>query len=87
MTTNRHAKEEFTKSGSIRGVQEHMTKFGIGQAVPRTEDARLLTGRGRYTDDNSKMYYASRGLGPFGVKSPELPPRFREGERFALKAV
>ncbi|HYG85682.1 MAG TPA: xanthine dehydrogenase family protein molybdopterin-binding subunit [Azospirillum sp.] len=28
-------------------------KFGIGQAVPRTEDARLLTGRGRYTDDVS----------------------------------
>ncbi|MBI1209698.1 MAG: molybdopterin-dependent oxidoreductase [Azospirillum sp.] len=28
-----------------------MIKFGIGQAVPRTEDARLLTGRGRYTDD------------------------------------
>ncbi|HZH26306.1 MAG TPA: xanthine dehydrogenase family protein molybdopterin-binding subunit [Azospirillaceae bacterium] len=26
-------------------------KFGIGQAVPRTEDARLLTGGGRYTDD------------------------------------
>ena len=30
-----------------------MQKFGIGQAVPRTEDARLLTGRGRYTDDVS----------------------------------
>lgn len=28
-------------------------KFGIGQAVPRTEDARLLTGGGRYTDDVS----------------------------------
>jgi aerobic carbon-monoxide dehydrogenase large subunit len=28
-----------------------MTKFGIGQAVPRIEDPRLLTGRGRYTDD------------------------------------
>ncbi|HYD68430.1 xanthine dehydrogenase family protein molybdopterin-binding subunit [Azospirillum sp.] len=30
-----------------------MQKFGIGQPVPRTEDARLLTGRGRYTDDVS----------------------------------
>ncbi|NYZ12337.1 xanthine dehydrogenase family protein molybdopterin-binding subunit [Azospirillum sp. RWY-5-1] len=30
-----------------------MTKFGIGQPVPRTEDARLLTGGGRYTDDVS----------------------------------
>ncbi|HYD29392.1 MAG TPA: xanthine dehydrogenase family protein molybdopterin-binding subunit [Azospirillaceae bacterium] len=28
-----------------------MTKFGIGQPVPRTEDPRLLTGRGRYTGD------------------------------------
>jgi carbon-monoxide dehydrogenase large subunit len=26
-------------------------KFGTGQSTPRVEDARLLTGRGRYTDD------------------------------------
>jgi CO/xanthine dehydrogenase Mo-binding subunit len=25
-------------------------KFALGQPVPRTEDPRLLTGRGRYTD-------------------------------------
>ncbi|HET8728124.1 MAG TPA: xanthine dehydrogenase family protein molybdopterin-binding subunit [Alphaproteobacteria bacterium] len=29
------------------------TKFGIGQSVRRSEDPRLLTGRGRYTDDLS----------------------------------
>jgi carbon-monoxide dehydrogenase large subunit len=28
-----------------------MANFGMGQAVRRTEDPRLLTGRGRYTDD------------------------------------
>jgi carbon-monoxide dehydrogenase large subunit len=28
-----------------------MEKFGIGQPVRRREDVRLLTGRGRYTDD------------------------------------
>src|SRR5262245_20776718 len=28
-----------------------MGRFGIGQAVPRTEDPRLLMGQGRYTDD------------------------------------
>jgi aerobic carbon-monoxide dehydrogenase large subunit len=28
-----------------------LTKFGIGQPVPRTEDPRLLRGQGRYTDD------------------------------------
>jgi carbon-monoxide dehydrogenase large subunit len=27
-------------------------KFGIGQSVARTEDPRLLTGRGRYTDNH-----------------------------------
>ncbi len=26
-------------------------KFGLGEAVPRVEDERLITGRGRYTDD------------------------------------
>ncbi|NBP73846.1 MAG: xanthine dehydrogenase family protein molybdopterin-binding subunit, partial [Alphaproteobacteria bacterium] len=28
-----------------------MTKFGIGQGVPRWEDPRLLRGGGRYSDD------------------------------------
>jgi carbon-monoxide dehydrogenase large subunit len=28
-----------------------MGEFALGQSVPRTEDPRLLTGRGRYTDD------------------------------------
>ena len=28
-----------------------MTKFGIGQAVKRTEDQRLLTGTGKYVGD------------------------------------
>ena len=26
-------------------------KFGVGQAIPRIEDPRLVTGKGRYTDD------------------------------------
>jgi hypothetical protein len=42
---------------------------------------------GRYTDDKRRMYYSKRGLGPFGVKSPDLPPGFKEGDRFALKVV
>ena len=28
-----------------------MGQFAMGQAVPRTEDPRLLTGRGKYVDD------------------------------------
>jgi len=31
-----------------------MTKFGIGQGVPRWEDPRLLRGGGRYSDDLNK---------------------------------
>ena len=26
-------------------------KYGVGQPVPRSEDPRFLTGRGRYVDD------------------------------------
>lgn len=38
-----------------------MAKFGIGQSVPRTEDARLLRGEGQFTDDiaparSTRMY-------------------------------
>ena len=32
---------------------QDVLKFGIGQPVPRTEDPRLLSGGGRYTDDFS----------------------------------
>ena len=28
-----------------------MTKYGVGQPVRRTEDPRLLTGRGKFNDD------------------------------------
>src|SRR5262249_9219420 len=44
--------------GLIGGTKSHlhlprtpMMKFGVGQPVRRTEDQRLLTGTGRYTDD------------------------------------
>ena len=33
------------------GKQIHVNKYGIGQSVRRVEDARFLTGRGRYLDD------------------------------------
>lgn len=33
-----------------------MVKFGMGQPVPRVEDARLLTGGGRYTDDINLLH-------------------------------
>lgn len=33
------------------GMAGSATQFGIGQPVPRVEDPRLVTGRGRFTDD------------------------------------
>ena len=35
-----------------------MTKFGIGQGVPRWEDPRLLRGGGRYSDDLNRPHQA-----------------------------
>jgi hypothetical protein len=36
----------------LRHVEEkRVNKFGIGQPVPRLEDPRFITGRGRFVDD------------------------------------
>ena len=40
---------------------------------------------GRYSDDKEEYYYQSRGTGPFGIKSPNLPIDYKEGEKFKLK--
>ena len=37
-----------------------MAKFGIGNSVRRVEDPRLLTGKGRYTDDTKLSTPAAR---------------------------
>lgn len=39
---------------------------------------------GRFTNDPKKMYYSEAGLGPFGIKSPRLPPDHVEGLRFDI---
>jgi carbon-monoxide dehydrogenase large subunit len=36
---------------TVSGESLALTKFGIGQPVPRTEDPVLVQGHGRYTDD------------------------------------
>ena len=41
-------------------------KFGIGQSVKRVEDVRLLTGGGRYTDDQAATLYATTLRSPYG---------------------
>src|SRR5271166_6221281 len=48
-------------------------KFALGQAVPRTEDPRLLTGRGRYTDD----FVLPRLTYAYVLRSPHAHARIR----------
>lgn len=58
-------------------------KFGIGQAVPRKEDPRFLTGRGRYVDDIelARMSYG------YVVRSPHANARIRLIDVAAAKAA
>ena len=61
-----------------------MEKFGIGQPVSRKEDPRLVTGRGRYTDDinlenQARMYvvratHAHAELGTIGADVARAAP-------------
>ena len=46
-----------------------MAKFGIGQAVRRVEDARFITGAGRYVDDIVLPIVKQAGFDPvwFGI--------------------
>lgn len=52
-------------------------------------DRRITTFKllcaGRYSDDENEYYYQSRGTGPFGIKSPDLPYGYKEGQKFKLK--
>jgi hypothetical protein len=43
---------------------------------------------GRFAADDALMYYSKRGQGPFGLKSPNHPPRWsEEAGRFDLRSV
>ena len=48
-------------------------KFGMGQAIPRVEDPRLLTGGGRYTDDHAVPDMARA----YFLRSPHAHARIR----------
>ena len=39
---------------------------------------------GRYSDNKKELYYHQRGMGPFGVKSPNLPIDYKAGNKFWL---
>lgn len=42
---------------------------------------------GRFTANDERLYYRSRGQGPFGIKSPNFPPGFvgDRGDKFWLR--
>jgi hypothetical protein len=42
---------------------------------------------GRFTADASRLYYQSAGMGPFGIKSPDLPRSFQDGKLFPLPTI
>ena len=42
---------------------------------------------GRFTDNDAHLYYKDRGMPPFHVLSPRLPPGFTDGDRFELPLV
>ena len=50
-----------------------MREMGLGRAIPRTEDWRLLRGRGRYTDDIT----LPREARLYVLRSPHAATRFR----------
>ncbi len=50
-----------------------MREYGIGQSVPRSEDIRLIQGRGHYTDDFSFVNQAHL----FVLRSPHAAARIR----------
>ena len=60
-----------------------MTKFGIGQAITRREDQRLLTGTGQYVDDTSVSGETYLVL----VRSPHAHARIVSIDTQAAKAM
>jgi carbon-monoxide dehydrogenase large subunit len=55
----------------LNGTHFAGMKFGVGQAVRRTEDVRFVTGRGRYTDD---LHFPKETFACF-VRSPHAHAR------------
>ena len=60
-----------------------MGEFGIGQPVPRTEDPRLLQGRGQYGDD---FALAGQAVGYF-LRSPHAHAKIASLDCAAAKAM
>ncbi len=60
-----------------------MVKFGIGQAITRREDDRLLTGQGRFVDDVQRP----GALHAMFVRSPHAHARIGAFDTAEARAV
>ncbi|MEM7047740.1 MAG: xanthine dehydrogenase family protein molybdopterin-binding subunit [Pseudomonadota bacterium] len=60
-----------------------MAQFGIGQAVPRTEDPTLVTGRGQYTDD---LFFPDQSYAYF-LRSPHAHARITAQDTTKARAM
>ena len=52
--------------------------------IKKNKTVLTLLCAGRYSDNIHELYYHQRGLGPFGVKSPDLPVNYKEGTKFKI---
>lgn len=60
----------------------------VGVEAQADDYARMrLLCCGRYTEDDSRMCYTRQGTGPFGIKSPNLPPGYQAGAKFKVLKV
>lgn len=69
-----------------KGMMDDGVRHGAGwlsQSVPRREDARLLTGAGRYADDAAP---ADAAVAVF-LRSPEAHPIIRRLDTSAARAM
>ncbi|MBT3810304.1 MAG: xanthine dehydrogenase family protein molybdopterin-binding subunit, partial [Rhodospirillaceae bacterium] len=60
-----------------------MAKYGVGQPVRRTEDPRLLTGRGKFNDDPPRE---GETMG-FVLRSPHAHADIRSIDTSAAKSM
>ena len=65
------------------GLEDDVNKFGIGQPVPRVEDPRFITGRGRYVDD-IELPHQCHGV---VVMSPHAHARIKRVDTAKAKAA
>ncbi len=64
-------------------MEGRLNKFGIGQPVPRVEDPRFITGRGRFVDDIDLPHLAHGAV----VMSPHAHARIKSIDTTKAKAA